>query len=107
MWNILWVFSDLFSCFCLNAFNVLPTNGTPSYAQDVFSLYDQRMNDAGVKVLPSDVKRGHQFSCTKVHVIPPCPDYLEGSLSGLTFMQLSEIHLSKSRIVDAVLQHQC
>ena len=76
------------------------------YAQDVFSLYDQRMNDAGVKVLPSDVKRGHQFSCTKVQVIPPCPDYLEGSLSGLTFMQLSEIHLSKSRIVDAVLQHQ-
>ena len=76
------------------------------YAQDVHSLYDQRVNHAGVKILPSHVKRGHQFSCTNVQVIPPCPDCLEGNVSELTFMQLSEIHLSKSRIVDAVLQHQ-
>ena len=75
------------------------------YAQDVFSLYDQRMNHTGVKILPSHVKRGHQFSCRNVQVIPTCPDCLEGNDSGLTFMQLSEIHLSKSRIVDAVLQH--
>ena len=76
------------------------------YAQDVFSLYSQRMNHTGVKILPSHMKRGCQFSCTNVQVIPPCPDCLDGNVSGLTFMQLSEIHLSKSRIVDAVLQHQ-
>ena len=73
--------------------------------RNVFSLYYQRMNHTGVKILPSHVKRGHQFSCTNMHVIPPCPDCLKGNVSGLTFMQLSEIYLSKSRIVDAVLQH--
>ena len=65
-----------------------------------------RMNHTRVKILPSHVKRCHQFSCTNMQVISLCPDCLEGNVSGLTFMQLSEIHLSKSRIVDVVLQHQ-